>query len=808
MKLIIEHDEYNSSYLEQYATQVEYLSRCYKLIDIQEKYLSWLTQMAAYVEPNFILKLNGEREIGEVNLDHKNTMTAYIGTKQFHGRVDAYYNIPQHTWEEVPKLQDSQEISFISCYSDNNIIEAGDYIKCIRHLASKANACQKAIIIYADIYVPNETYRYRALTYKIINSYLKNMKGMLILKTAKSNTCKYYNAVHKPFEFYLDYTIYLEDCFEDAVKKALPLLQGAEVRDNNAFKNIYHMFRQEGSLYDDIFYKSIPPEQEIYVLLNSGNYRAPEYYENLGFDAIPLIGDYSMLYAKKSLFDLNSQVLRAEVAPQYYMPVLSYGFCYKGDLSKKTSFNLVPDNLKYKGKGVYIGMIGVEGVDYTNPILRLPDGRTRIAGIWEQTKADEGVFYPQDRINEALNSENPSQVIGFPQGDSMTNMVLSIAGGDSRNDNYRGIAPEAEFLIAKINRAPDTLQRIYGGIPSENGVLMADAVIGAMQLTEFARAAGKPLVLCMPYNGNVDAHDGTFMLNQILNYMAQRTSLSMIVPSGEEADKLHHQGIEGKQETLKIVNIRVEKEEQNTVGVIYQKFSTIFTALLYPPQEVESEPINLKRAAVTRVGERTTVYSNGERINFANGAKEILFRIDNPQVGGWRIELTLETELGSKIDIWLAQQELNGYTTLRPSSAFLTIGSSACISSLMGVGGYDRETMVVLKSSGRGYNWNNEVRPLFVTHASNILASCRSGQLDTVTGTMVAASIMVGVTAVLYSKFIEENFFPLPNTLIMNSIILDTVTQFEGVEYPNPSQGYGIFDIQSLGGLLATPFVL
>ncbi|WP_255363179.1 hypothetical protein [Cellulosilyticum sp. I15G10I2] len=36
----------------------------------------------------------------------------------------------------------------------------------------------------------------------------------------------------------------------------------------------------------------------------------------------------------------------------------------------------------------------------------------------------------------------------------------------------------------------------------------------------------------------------------------------------------------------------------------------------------------------------------------------------------------------------------------------------------------------------------------------------------------------------------------------MNNIILNNLKQFEAVQYPNPSHGYGIFDIQLLSRLL------
>ncbi|MDF2877020.1 MAG: hypothetical protein K0S30_116 [Clostridia bacterium] len=810
MDVIIQHNEKSDSYLGQYANQIENLGPVYKVLEIQEKHLSWLNEMTEYIEPIFAIQLREEQLLQkeEVCFETVPMLLAIIGSKQDHKQIDGYYHMNTQTFQETPHPEVRlQTIKVISCYSDHQVISSKEYIQCIRYLTDKAKDLHKSLVIYGNFYVPDENYRYRALAYKIINEYMMRTNGVLIIRAAKAERHKYYNASPKSYEFYLERSIYLHNNFKAAVRKALPFLYDDHSPDR--FKNMYRYTRQNDTLYDDVFYLSIPAEQEIYVLLNSGNYNKPEYYESFGIQSIRLIDDYSILYAAKSIFDANSRVLKPQVAPQYYVPILSYGACYKNSVGVEADYDLVTDNLQYRGRGVYIGIVGVDGVDYTNTALRNPDGTTRIACIWEQIEGGEGQYYLAQQINDALGSENPDQIIGLPQGDSTTTMALSIAGGsDNREATYRGIATEAEFLVAKVNRGPEVLQRIYGGLPSENGVVMPDALIGAIKLIEFAKEANRPLVLCMPYNGSIDPHDGSYTLNQILGLMAQRVNLTIIVPAGEEADKMHHEGLEGGQETLKIINMRVEKEEQNVMGIIYQKFLTLLSVLLYPPQGVELEPIELKRMGVTRVGERTIIYSNGEKINFSNGAREIMFRLDNPRVGGWRIEMSLQTNAESKIDLWLAQQELNGYTNLRPSSPFMTVGSTGNIVGIMTVGAYDRETMVILKSSGRGFSWSNQVKPLYVTHANQIVAFCGGGGWVSVGGTLVASSIMAGVVATLYHKFIEEDVSPLPNTLIMNSILLGVVNQFEGVEYPNPSQGYGIFDLQSLAGLLATPFIL
>ena len=806
MKVIIEHDEDTGNYLRQYTKHIACLSKQHKIVEIQEKHLTWLNELVSYVEPNFDIVLCKEIETIDVSLiKSQNIILAYVGEKKHSDHVDTYYTIDTCGFQKIFKKETANQYEFISCYSETNSIDAASYIRCIYELTQYASERNKPLIIYGNLQVPNETYRYRTLTYKIINQYVASIDGVLIIKCANQDIYRHYKGGNKPYEFYLDHTIYLESCLNEALKKAIPMLYSS--KSSMRFKEMYKTHRQIGVLYNDLFYQSISPDEEIYVLLDAGNFRPPEYYIALGLQAIPIIDTYSMLYGRKSQFDALSDVLRPDVAPHYDMPIVSHVFCYRGIIDQQSIYSIVPENLQYKGRDVYIGVVTVDDVDYTNSALRTEDGQSRIACIWNQERAGEGTYYLKEQIDAVLMGIDTEVTIPLPQEDSMSTMMLAIAGGESRAAEYRGVATEAEFLVAKINPASVGIQRIYGGSPSVHGVTMSDVLIGVVRLIDFARIQGKPLVLCVPFNGNIDAHDGSFALNQILGLLAQRTSLTIITPTGEEADKQHHYSLAGLQQPLSIVNIRVDKEEQNLVGVIHYRFINIINAYLYPPRDLLAEPIDLSTVNITRINQ-ATIYSNGPRLSFQNGANNILFRIDNPQVGGWRIELILETGALSQLDIWVAQQELNPFTTLRPSSPFITVGSTAVSIPVMSVGGYDRYSMVVLRSSGRGYSWDNRVQPFFVTQGSNIIAPCRISEWMSVSGTLPAASIIAGVAATLYSKFIQEQAFPLPNTIIMNSIILRSTEQFEGVEYPNPSEGFGIFNINGLVQLLGTPLIL
>ena len=93
--------------------------------------------------------------------------------------------------------------------------------------------------------------------------------------------------------------------------------------------------------------------------------------------------------------------------------------------------------LKLTGKGVMIGFIDT-GIDYQNPIFRNLDGTTRIAGIWDQTIQEGappqgfvyGTEYTEEKINEALQRENPLEVVPSKDENSHGTFLARVLSGE------------------------------------------------------------------------------------------------------------------------------------------------------------------------------------------------------------------------------------------------------------------------------------------------------------------------------------------------------------------------------------------
>ncbi len=109
------------------------------------------------------------------------------------------------------------------------------------------------------------------------------------------------------------------------------------------------------------------------------------------------------------------------------------------------------------GRGVLIGFIDT-GIDYTHPAFIAADGESRIQAIWDQTLRDGdppagfryGREFTNQEITDALSAENPSLALPTWDESGHGTFLAGVAAGNiSRENDFSGVAPQAELLIVK-----------------------------------------------------------------------------------------------------------------------------------------------------------------------------------------------------------------------------------------------------------------------------------------------------------------------------------------------------------------------
>lgn len=748
-------------------------------VEIEDDDLVTLKEDLTSLEPDYNMIL-GKVDIKALEeLAQKTIIFATIGEKIESKQVSYYYEMRTRSWEETSWCCKLPAI-WICCYSQQNEMRASDYLRGMDTLHELAKGLKNPLIILGHVTSKLPYFSKGSLTEKLINGYLEENNSLYFLwETHNEENGK----------------IYYTNASCRKLKKVMLKWLGCLEEKLEESKT----WESYEPLYQDNFYNQIPQDEVIYVPINLLDERDSAYYHKLHLKTVCLGKNGTFLYDERKRIDALSDELKGRVLPHFYMPILTASPIQTKVMEENKPYKVMESHLDYRGNQVYIGVISSEGVDYTQDYLRTSTGTTRIAGFWKQSRGSDGTYYTAQQINEALQLERPEEKIGFNPSETYVATLLGLAGGKTKA--YEAIATEAEFLVAQINTAPQTLQRIYGGEVNTSAVLMPDLLIAAYQLMEVAKKNHRSLVLMIPYQTNISPHDGCTIYEQMLSLLSTRQNFTVIVPTGEEADKKHHQVIAKRRVLNPKSYLQVSRKEANLVGVIYMRQTLKEFIILHTPDFSEN-PIRLDEKGIThtRYG---TIYSTGIQDDYNNGMRSILFRIEKMQEGRWQLEY-LPSRVSNKasIDLWIAQSEMNPYVTLEPSSSLMTLGANSAVNHVINVGSYDPRSLVVLGSSGRGAIGEGGALPLCVTQGISILPVDYPILWKQLEGTAVAMSLLAGAVATLYHKWQVELGAPYANTLMMRNLILSHMTQLIGVDYPNPSQGYGIFDLESLPKLI------
>ena len=204
----------------------------------------------------------------------------------------------------------------------------------------------------------------------------------------------------------------------------------------------------------------------------------------------------------------------------------------------------------YNGDGVIIGVID-SGFDFTHPVFKDDKGNLRIKAAYMS-----GMTYTEGRGKKAVvdgkelegtlfdtsemildttqlkqtNTFHGTHVAGCAAASPIAN-VKGIADG-----NLAGIAPKAELILSETY-ADEQQNKKYEGGTTDPEVLN---VINAMNYMEdYAKKAGKPLLVTMSMNTAVGPHDGTSAESLAYKYFCDKGNIMTIASGNEGSEKCH-----------------------------------------------------------------------------------------------------------------------------------------------------------------------------------------------------------------------------------------------------------------------------
>lgn len=483
-----------------------------------------------------------------------------------------------------------------------------------------------------------------------------------------------------------------------------------------------------------------------------------------------------------------------------------------------------------KGAGVVVGIVDT-GVDWAHQSFRKGDGTTRILGIWDQTltagtgEAAPGAFpgigveYTQAHVDAALagtgtvrstdSHGHGTHVAGIAAGDG------SQAGNCSGQFTYVGVAPEAE-IIAVVNSGGD-------------GEALGESVnlINALDfIWDHPRAAGKAIVINLSQGDNLGAHDGTSLVEQLIDLDLLLHDGHMVVKSaGNEGAARHHAQVTIAPGALRDVPVHV------SAGDRVSRFSEIWydgagslrctvnapTILGPPPASPSVDPgnsaswtvdttLDATKRTVVRIDSRTNDadnHDNSIHVEWDPAAKATI------PSGEWKLRLanTGATEL--TVDLWLERGDASPVFSRADTRTSSTISIPGTARRVVTVGAYSQSGFLFFNWSGdiadfssRGPTRDGRVKPDISAPGVGITSAltgartncccdcCRDFYVDK-QGTSMAAPHVTGVVALMYQKNAGLTATEVRDHLMSTARVPDGLTPSD---LPNTSFGAGKVD--------------
>lgn len=474
-------------------------------------------------------------------------------------------------------------------------------------------------------------------------------------------------------------------------------------------------------------------------------------------------------------------------------------------------------SLDLRGKGVLIGIMDT-GIDYTNPIFQNADHTTRIASLWDQTiqsgNPPEGFFYgteyTREQINQAIQSENPYDIVPSRDENGHGTMVAGIAGGnDVPESDFYGIATEAEFVIVKMKPAKQYFKNLFFILEDAVVYQENDLTFALEYLINVSAKLSRPLVLCIAVNSSEGAHDGRGTMSTYLALVASTTGIACILPAGNEGlARRHYFGMIDPRTNMDTVELNVGEDAHSFTMQLWGNRPNIYSVDIISPSG-EYIPRQITRTntfqEISFIFEKTVIYLDYQLMETQSSDPFIMFRFRDPSPGIWKLNVYESGDIKLGFHIWLPMQGfISDNIFFVDADPYTTILSLSTNPVPIVVTAYDYTDESLYESASRGFTRSGEVSPQIAAPGVNVTGPTLEQTFAGFTGTSIAAAHMGGVAAMLLEWGIVRGNLPNLSTVEMKILIERGARREPDIEYPNREWGYGILDVYNVFESLRT----
>lgn len=447
------------------------------------------------------------------------------------------------------------------------------------------------------------------------------------------------------------------------------------------------------------------------------------------------------------------------------------------------------------GQGVLIGFVDT-GIDYRHEAFIAADGTTRIVSLWDQTVEEGegtgefpyGEEYKRDRINQALMSERPLEIVpSIDESGHGTFLAGVAAGNENRSEEFSGVAPLAELVVVKCKQAKKSY-RDYYGIPDNVPAFQEnDIMTGLAYILGVAGRENRPVVLCLGLGSNMGNHNSGTPLGQYLTRYGSIYGSATVVCAGNEGNARHHYRIQSEEET---VSVNVERENPGFMMQLWwQKPGQLSLDVISPSGEVF-----LGIQATTGTKRRYEFRPEGTNVEISFGVSQFLtneqvvvFRFGNVREGIWKIRVRAQNA-NPDFSLWLPIRNfMESDVYFLGANPDQTITNPGTTGAVVTTTAYDVRDGALYLQAGRGFTPNGTVKPDVALPGEEILGTFPRGRYGTMSGSSVSAAFGAGIGALFMQQYGGSSI----NSTTMRELFIRGAVP-RGMPYPNQEWGFGI----------------
>jgi subtilisin family serine protease len=313
----------------------------------------------------------------------------------------------------------------------------------------------------------------------------------------------------------------------------------------------------------------------------------------------------------------------------------------------------------------------------------------------------------------------------------------------------------------------------------------------------------RPVAINLSFGNNYGAHDGTSLLEQFIETIANVGRSVICIGTGNEGSSAGHTFGRMVEEEETEILLAVGESEPTINVQLWKAYFDFADISIISPSGVRIGPIQEQLGSQRfTVGNTQILLYYGEPSPFSID-QEIFFDflpvgtyIDS---GVWRIVLTPRDIVNGEFSLWLPTQgTLNrGTGFLFPTEErSLTIPSTSY--KTIGVGAYDALTFSYADFSGRGpAGPGRRAKPDLVAPGVNVRVPVPGGTFMNVSGTSFATPFVTGSVALLMQWGIVDGNDPFLYGEKVKAYLQRGARPFPGItDYPNPLVGYGALCVE------------